>query len=134
MDYAGICEGTRALDLYCGTGTIGLCMARRGARLILLPAQFNMTTGPAHWESTLRIRAVDNELFLAAASAARYPGFSYQCWGHSLVADPWGTLIARADETKQLLLAELDFRRVDEVRSQLPTFLHLREDVYEVAE
>ncbi len=124
---AAICFDVRFPELF-------RAMARRGARLILLPAQFNMTTGPAHWESTLRIRAVDNELFLAAASAARYPGFSYQCWGHSLVADPWGTLIARADETEQLLLAELDFRRVDEVRSQLPTFLHLREDVYEVAE
>ena len=108
-------------------------MANRGARLILLPAQFNMTTGPAHWESTLRIRAVDNELFLAAASAARYEGFSYECWGHSLVSDPWGTLLAAADETEQILYADLDFARIDEVRRQLPTFLHLREDVYEVA-
>ena len=108
-------------------------MARRGARLILLPAQFNMVTGPVHWESTLRIRAVDNELFLAAASAARYEGFRYECWGHSLVSDPWGTLIAAADEKEQILYADLDFARVEEVRRQLPTFLHLREDVYEVA-
>ena len=123
---AAICFDVRFPELF-------RAMARRGARLILLPAQFNMTTGPIHWESTLRIRAVDNELFLAAASAARYEGFSYECWGHSLVADPWGTVIAGADETEQILYAELDFGRIDQVRRQLPTFLHLREDVYEVA-
>ena len=123
---AAICFDVRFPELF-------RAMARRGARLILLPAQFNMTTGPVHWESTLRIRAVDNEVFLAAASAARYEGFSYECWGHSLVSDPWGTLIAAADEKEQLLYADIDFARVEEVRRQLPTFLHLREDVYEVA-
>ena len=123
---AAICFDVRFPELF-------RAMARRGARLILLPAQFNMTTGPVHWESTLRIRAVDNEVFLAAASAARYEGFSYECWGHSLVSDPWGTLIAAADEKEQILYADIDFARVEEVRRQLPTFLHLREDVYEVA-
>ena len=123
---AAICFDMRFPELF-------RAMANRGARLLLVPAQFNMTTGPVHWESTLRIRAVDNELFVAAASAARYVGFSYECWGHSLVSDPWGTLIASADETEQILYADIDFARVEEVRRQLPTFLHLREDVYEVA-
>ncbi|MER2235307.1 MAG: carbon-nitrogen hydrolase family protein [Candidatus Limivicinus sp.] len=107
-------------------------MARRGAELICLPAQFNMTTGPAHWETTMRTRAIDNELFFVAAAAARHEGFSYECWGHSLILDPYGTKLAEADETEQLLLAELDLNRIDEVRAQLPTFLHLREDVYAV--
>ena len=108
-------------------------MARRGAEVICLPAQFNMTTGPAHWEATMRMRAVDNELFFVAASAARHEGFSYECWGHSLILDPYGTALAAADETEQIILAELDLNRIDEVRAQLPTFLHLREDVYTVA-
>ncbi len=108
-------------------------MARRGAELICLPAQFNMTTGPAHWEPTLRIRAVDNEVFFVGASAARYEGFSYECWGHSMILDPFGTPLAAADEKEQLLLAEIDLRRVAEVRAQLPTFLHLREELYNVA-
>ena len=109
-------------------------MARRGAELICLPAQFNMTTGPAHWEATLRMRAVDNQLFFAAAAAARYEGFSYECWGHSMILDPYGTPLAAADEKEQLLLAELDRARIAEVRAQLPTFLHLREDVYTVTD
>ena len=109
-------------------------MARRGAELICLPAQFNMTTGPAHWEPSLRMRAIDNEVFFAAAAAARYEGFSYECWGHSMILDPYGTALASADEKEQLLFAEIDKRRISEVRAQLPTFLHLREDVYTVTD
>ncbi len=109
-------------------------MARRGAEVIFLPAQFNMTTGPAHWEATLRTRAVDNEVFFVAASAARYVGFSYECWGHSMILDPYGTALAAADETEQTLIAEIDPDRIAEVRAQLPTFLHLREELYAVAD
>ena len=107
-------------------------MAVRGAKVIFLPAQFNLTTGPAHWELSLRSRAVDNELFMVGASAARYEGFSYECWGHSTVVDPLGTVIASCDETEQILYSELDLGRIDTVRQQLPTFLHLRRDVYGV--
>ena len=109
-------------------------MAVRGAQVIFLPAQFNLTTGPAHWEMTLRSRAVDNELFVVGASAARYEGFSYECWGHSTVADPFGTVLAACDEREQILYCELNLARIDEVRQQLPTFLHLRRDVYGVTE
>ena len=109
-------------------------MAVRGARVVFLPAQFNLTTGPAHWELSLRSRAVDNELFVVGASAARCEGFSYQCWGHSTVVDPFGTVLASCDETEQILRAELALARIDEVRRQLPTFLHLRRDVYTVTE
>ena len=109
-------------------------MAVRGAKIIFLPAQFNTTTGPAHWELSLRTRAVDNELFVVGASAARYEGFSYPCWGHSTVVDPFGQVIAGCDETEQILYSDIDLDRVDEVRRSLPTFLHLRRDVYAVAE
>ena len=108
-------------------------MANRGAEVIFLPAQFNMKTGPAHWELSLRARAVDNEIFFIGASAARFPDFSYECWGHSMVVDPFGTVLAEADETEQVLYAELCLDRVNEVRQQLPTFLHLREEFYAVA-
>ena len=108
-------------------------MARRGAEVICLPAQFNMTTGPAHWEPTLRARAIDNEVFFVAAAAARYEGFSYECWGHSMILDPYGRALAAADEKEQTIFAEIDLNRIAEVRAQLPTFLHLREDVYTVS-
>lgn len=109
-------------------------MAVRGAQVIFLPAQFNTSTGPTHWEMTLRSRAVDNELFFVGASAARYDGFDYECWGHSTVCDPFGDVIATCDEGEQILYSTFALARVDEVRRRLPTFLHLRRDVYTVAE
>ena len=124
---AAICFDLRFPELF-------RSMAVRGAKVIFLPAQFNMTTGPAHWEMSLRSRAVDNEFFVLAAAAARYEGFSYECWGHSTVVDPYGSVIATCDETEQILYAGLDLNRIDEVRQQLPTFLHLRRDVYGVTE
>lgn len=108
-------------------------MAKRGAELIFCPAQFNMTTGPKHWELTVRARAMDNEVYYVGASAARYEGFDYECWGHSTVADPFGMVAASCDETEQILYCNIDLNEVDSVRRQLPTFLHLREDVYTVA-
>ena len=108
-------------------------MAKRGAKMIFLPAQFNMKTGPAHWELSLRMRAVDNEVFFAGASSARYDGFSYECWGHSTVVDPFGTVLATCDEKEQILYADIDLERTDIVRAQLPTFNCLREELYAVA-
>ena len=93
-----------------------------------------MNDALSDWADTLKIRAVDNELFFIGAAAARYEGFAYECWGHSAVYDPFGIILAEADETEQISFADLDLARVDEVRAQLPTFLHLRRDVYAVAE
>lgn len=123
---AAVCFDVRFPELF-------RAMAERGAQVVFLPAQFNMKTGPAHWELSLRMRALDNEIFMVGASAARYEGFSYECWGHSLVADPFGTVIASCDEKEQILYADVDPARVDTVRKQLPTFERLREDVYSVA-
>ena len=124
---AAICFDVRFPELF-------RAMAVRGAKIIFLPAQFNMATGPAHWAETLKLRAVDNELFFVGASAARCEGFDYECWGHSVVYDPFGITLAAADETEQIILADVDLGRIEEVRAQLPTFLHLRRDVYTVAE
>ena len=124
---AAVCFDIRFPELF-------RAMANRGAKIIFLPAQFNLTTGPAHWEMTLRSRAVDNEVFIVAAAAARYEGFSYECWGHSMVVDPYGTVLASCEAEETILYADIALDRVDEVRRQLPTFLHLRRDVYEVAD
>ncbi len=107
--------------------------AKRGAEVIFCPAQFNMTTGPRHWELSIRARAMDNEVYFVGASAARYEGFDYECWGHSTVAGPFGMVEASCDEKEQILYCDVDLNEVDSVRRQLPTFLHLREDVYCVA-
>ena len=65
-------------------------MTLRGARMILVPAAFNMTTGPAHWELMFRGRAVDNQCYMIGTSDARDEQAGYISWGHSLVVSPWG--------------------------------------------
>lgn len=109
-------------------------MAMRGAKLVFLPAQFNTMTGPASWELLLRSRATDNQLFIVGAEAARYDGFSYECWGHSMVADPFGAKIAECDETEQILYVDVDLSKTEAAREQFPVFPLLRRDIYKVAE
>ncbi len=103
-----------------------------GAKILIIPAAFNLTTGPAHWELLMRSRAVDNQVFIAAASPARNPAASYQAWGHSMVVDPWGTIIQEAGINEEIVFAELDFSRLERVRKELPVLKQRRTDVYDL--
>lgn len=107
-------------------------LALEGAQAILVPAAFNMTTGPAHWELSFRMRALDNQVFFAGCAPARDAASSYTAWGHSIVTEPWGSVLAQMDEKEGILTAELDFARVAAVREQLPLLKHRRTDFYDV--
>lgn len=107
-------------------------LALEGAKLICVPAAFNMTTGPAHWELSFRMRAVDNQCFLAGCSPARDETASYVDYGHSIVCDPWGSVLGQLDEKPGLLTAELDMTRPDEIRAQLPILKNRRTDLYQL--
>lgn len=109
-------------------------MALRGAKIIVIPAAFNMTTGPAHWDLVYRARAVDNQVFVVAASPARDVKAGYVAYGHSMLVDPWGDVVARADEKEQVLLGEVDLERLDRVRRELPLMAHRRTDLYDLKE
>ena len=105
-------------------------MADRGARLLVVPAAFNMTTGPVHWELMFRQRAVDNQVFTLGAAPARDEGAEYVSYGNSILCDPWGTVLARAGSGEEILAAEIDFDRVEEIRRQLPIRSARRKDLY----
>lgn len=124
-------------------GKMGLCvcydlrfpelarlMALEGARVILVPAAFNMTTGPAHWEIMFRQRAVENEVFMIGTAPARDPDGPYVSWGHSIAVAPWGNIIYQMDEKEGMRLAVLDLDDVGRMRQQLPFFLQRRTDLY----
>ena len=110
------------------------CMTLRGAKCIFVPAAFNMTTGPAHWELLFRQRAVDNQCFTVGVSPARNPNASYVAYGNSIAVDPWGKVLCRAGAEAAVLYAELDLSRIDAVREQLPILSARRTDLYQLQE
>lgn len=107
-------------------------MALKGAQVIFVPAAFNLTTGPAHWEITFRVRAVDNQVYVVGASPARDAGAAYVAYGHSLVVDPWGEVLAAAGEGEEIIYAEINPERTGEVRGRLPLLKHRRTDLYQL--
>ena len=107
-------------------------MVDQGAKVILVPAAFNMTTGPAHWALLFRSRAVDNQVFTVGTAPARDLSASYHSWGHSIVCSPWGEVLMQMDETEGVAITALDLDRLDAVREQLPLLKHRRTDVYRV--
>lgn len=109
---------------------LGRLMALKGAKLILVPAAFNMTTGPAHWQIMFRSQALNNQCFVAGTSTARDEASSYVAWGHSLLVSPWGDIIKEADEKEGFQITEIDLSEADRIRSQLPLLSARRTDVY----
>ncbi|MFZ5966162.1 MAG: carbon-nitrogen hydrolase family protein [Bacillota bacterium] len=107
-------------------------MALEGAQVIIVPAAFNMTTGPAHWDLLIRARALDNQVYFAAASPARNMEASYHAYGYSAIADPWGTITAQADEKECILYGDIDLARVEKIRKELPLLQHRRTDLYDL--
>lgn len=105
-------------------------MAMQGAVLILVPASFNMSTGPMHWELLFRSQSVYNEVFIAGTAPARCRNASYISWGHSIVTDPWGNILNQADETEQMLFTDIDLEECKNVRAQIPVLKHRRNDIY----
>lgn len=108
------------------------CMCLQGAKVIFVPAAFNMTTGPAHWELLFRQRAVDNQCFTVGVSPARNESASYVAYGNSIAVDPWGTVLTRAKGEDVTLYADLDLDKIDAIRQQLPILSARRTDLYEV--
>lgn len=102
-----------------------------GAQLVVIPAAFTIPTGSIHWDLTMRCRAVDNQVFIAAASPARTPGSSYQPWGHSMIVDPWGFVVDKAETQEKIITAQIDLDLINKVREELPLIKHRRLDLYE---
>ena len=128
-------------------GKIGLCicydfrfpelarlMVDKGAKAIIVPASFNMTTGPAHWDIMFRSRAIDNQVYTIGCSPARDYDYSYISYGHSLIVSPYGDILCELDEKENFITYDIDLDYVDEIREQLPLLKHRRSDLYELLE
>jgi nitrilase len=94
--------------------------------VISVPAAFTHTTGRAHWELLLRARAVENQCYVLAPAQGGTHENGRRTWGHSMVVDPWGEVIAVQPEGEGVVLAEVDGERLAQVRRQLPALAHRR--------
>ena len=118
-----ICYDLRFPELY------RLLMAQPGqppCDLLAVPSAFTHTTGQAHWELLLRARAVENQCYVIAAAQGGLHENGRRTWGHSMVIDPWGEVLAVQAEGEGVVIAELDVQRLASVRAQLPALMHRR--------
>jgi deaminated glutathione amidase len=100
--------------------------AAASCQVLTVPSAFTVPTGMAHWETLLRARAIENQAYvLAPAQTGEHPG-GRRTWGHSMIVDPWGEVLASRDDGEGLVLAELDMARVEHVRSMIPALRHRR--------
>jgi predicted amidohydrolase len=97
-----------------------------GAVLLTVPAAFTLMTGKDHWEVLLRARAIENQAYvLAPAQQGKHPK-DRMTWGHAMVIDPWGLVVARASEGEGFAMAQLDAAYLAKVRKSLPALQHRR--------
>lgn len=103
-------------------------LTRRGAQVLLVPSAFTLTTGKDHWYPLLRARAIETQCWVIAP--AQYGEHDddglRESFGHSLIIDPWGQVVASAPQGESLALAEIDLARVQEVRRKMPVQAHRR--------
>ncbi len=114
-----ICYDVRFARLY-------RALAQRGASILLVPAAFTHTTGLAHWHVLLRARAIETGSFVVAAAQCGVRRWGRRTYGHSLIVNPWGEVLADAGEEPGYLLAELDLAKVEEARAMIPALEHDR--------
>ena len=103
-----------------------------GADLIIVPAAFNLTSGPAHWEILIRTRAMENTVYMAVCGGGANPEVGYPYWGHSTLADPYGDIVAQAaGRGEEIVWGEFSRKRLNEVRQALPVLQQRKPEVYE---
>ncbi len=95
-------------------------MRKLDVQMVFVPAAFNMTTGPAHWTTLFRARALDQQIYMLGCSPARDENASYKAYGHSILTDPWGQVADELDAGEGVLIQMIDLARVREVREQIP--------------
>ena len=106
----------------------------RGARILTIPSNFTLHTGMAHWEVLLRARAIENQAFVLATGQHGTPGgLDKPSYGHSMIVDPWGTILAQAPDGDGIIVADLDLAAQAQIRERLPALLHIRPDLYRSA-
>ena len=105
-----VCYDVRFPELYRGLGEFDV---------MFVPSAFTVPTGAAHWETLLRARAIENKAYVVAPAQGGTHASGRRTWGHSMIVDPWGEIVASRDEGEGVVLAEIDPERLNDVRRRL---------------
>ena len=119
-----ICYDIRFPELY-------RIMMLQGAQIVFTPASFTYPTGKDHWETILRTRAIENFCFILAPDQTGQKE-QYLAYGNSMIIDPWGNVLARADDKPGVVYADIDLDKIDSIRAKIPCILNRRTNVYDV--
>src|SRR6478609_3101350 len=118
-----VCYDVRFPELY-------RILALEGAQLVTVPAHFTTPTGKDHWHVLLRARAIENQLYVAAAAQVGETLPGKPAYGRSLIADPWGTVLAQAPDEQTVIAAELDRAHLLDIRAKLPSLKNRQPEAY----
>jgi predicted amidohydrolase len=97
---------------------------RLGAQILVVPAAFTAHTGAAHWHTLLRARAIENQCYVIAAAQTGRHNDKRESYGHTLIIDPWGTVLGERADGEGLVMADIDLDQLDERRAQMPCLEH----------
>ena len=136
---ATIAPGHAGVIAPCVDGTVGLSIcydirfpmlyrsyAQAGAQMLAAPAAFTRITGMAHWHVLQRARAIENGAYMISPSQCGTLSGGAECYGHSLIVDPWGQVLAEAGDAPGVILAEIDVSKAKETRQRIPSLRHDR--------
>jgi deaminated glutathione amidase len=118
-----VCYDVRFPELY-------RILALEGAEVVTVPAHFTTPTGKDHWHVLLRARAIENQLYVAAAAQVGETLPGKPAYGRSLIADPWGIVLAQAPDEETVIVSELDRAHLRDIRSKLPSLASRQADAY----
>ncbi len=102
-------------------------LAKNGASILTVPAAFSMPTGEAHWEVLLRARAIETGSFVLAPAQTGQHDNGHSSWGHSMIINPWGEILAAMDSEVGIIIADLNMDDVEKARNSIPALQHDRE-------
>jgi len=118
-----VCYDVRFPELY-------RILALEGAQFVTVPAHFTTPTGKDHWHVLLRARAIENQLYVAAAAQVGETLPGKPAYGRSLIVDPWGLVLAQAPDEETVITAELDLAHLREIRAKLPSLANRQANAY----
>jgi predicted amidohydrolase len=122
-----VCYDLRFPELY-------RILAVRGATVLTVPSAFTFETGKDHWEVLLRARAIENQAFVVAPNQVGEAPPQYHSYGHSMLVDPWGTVLTEAADGECFVAADLDLSEEDRIRAKLPSLANRQPRAYRWSE